>query len=422
MTTTVDGSNRGQVYRSHAIATGIPGQAGWRRLLGDGSADDLGAHLQRHGQIPWQGGIGRLIRTVEDAGLTGHGGAGFPTWRKLATVAAGERAVVIANGAEGEPASAKDKTLLTLAPHLVLDGLQLAAEAVSAERAYFYAPARALGPLKAALSERSAHRWDRTKVELVEAPDTFISGQESAAVARIEGHAALPRDNRRLVVEHGLHGAPTLVQNVETLAHLALLARHGAAWFRELGTREEPGTFLATLSGAVATPGVYEAPYGVPLAHLLDLAGGPSKPLQAVLIGGYHGIWLPADAELPVSRAGMRPYGGSPGAGIVVALSRSECGLVASAKITNYLAGQTAAQCGPCLNGLPRMADTLAQLARGERKQHLPAQVERLAGLVTGRGACHHPDGTARLVRSTLQTFAGEVRLHLAGRCSALAA
>jgi NADH:ubiquinone oxidoreductase subunit F (NADH-binding) len=394
-------------------------QAGWRRLLGDGSANDLGAHLHRHGQIPWQGGIGQLIRTVEDAGLTGHGGAGFPTWRKLATVAAGERAIVVANGAEGEPASAKDLALLTVAPHLVLDGLQLAAEAVSAERAYVYAPARAMATLKAALSQRSAQRRDRTKVELVEAPDTFISGQESAAIARIEGQPALPRDNRRLVVESGLHGAPTLVQNVETLAHLALLARHGAAWFRELGTREEPGTFLATLSGAVAVPGVYEAPYGVPLAHLLDLAGGPSAPLQAVLIGGYHGVWLPAAADLPVSRAGLRPHGGSPGAGVVVALSRSQCGLVESAKITNYLAGQTAGQCGPCLNGLPRMADTLAQLARGDRNQHLPAQVERLAGLVTGRGACHHPDGTARLVRSTLQTFAGEVRLHLTGRCSA---
>jgi NADH:ubiquinone oxidoreductase subunit F (NADH-binding) len=419
MTTTVDGSNRGQAHRSHAVPHRKPArQDGWRRLLGNESANSLDAHLRKHGQIPWQGGMGRLIRTVEDSGLTGHGGAGFPTWRKLAAVAAGERAIVVANGAEGEPASAKDRTLLTLAPHLVLDGLQLVAETVSAERAYLYTTAQALGPLKAALSQRSAHQWDRTKVELVEAPHTFISGQESAVIARIEGQPALPRDNRRLVVESGLRGAPTLVQNVETLAHLALLARRGAAWFRALGTHEEPGTFLATLSGAVAVPGVYEAPYGVPLAQLLDLAGGPATPLQAVLIGGYHGVWLPAAADLPVSRTGLRPHGGSPGAGVVVALSRSQCGLVESAKITNYLADQTAGQCGPCMNGLPRMADTLAELARGSLSPNLPAQVERLAALVTGRGACHHPDGTARLVRSTLQTFAGEVRLHLTGRCT----
>lgn len=371
------------------------------------------------GPVPWQGGPGRLIATAEAAGLTGRGGAGFPTWRKLAAVAVGQRPVVIANGGEGEPASAKDRTLLTRAPHLVLDGLQLAAEAVAADRAYLYVPADLFRSSTQAVAERAA--TDRFRVTVVEAPDAFIAGEESAVVSRVEGRPARPRDKRLRVVESGVRGAPTLVQNVETLAHLALLARHGVSWFRRQGTAEEPGTFLATVSGAVRVPGVYEAPYGVALRDLIALAGGPAASLQAVLVGGYHGAWLPAVPDIPVSRAGLRPYGASPGAGVVIALPESACGLVESARIAAYLAGQTAGQCGPCVNGLPRLADTLGRLARGERHANLPAEVERITALVTGRGACHHPDGTARFVLSSLRTFAPEVRLHLSGACGARA-
>jgi NADH:ubiquinone oxidoreductase subunit F (NADH-binding) len=121
-------------------------------------------------------------------------------------------------------------------------------------------------------------------------------------------------------------GAPTLVQNVETLAHIALIARHGAAWFRAAGTPDEPGTFLATVGGAVATPRVVETGYGVPLNELLDAAGGATAPLQAVLVGGYHGGWIPAHPALPVSRAALAPYGASPGAGVVLALPTGVCG------------------------------------------------------------------------------------------------
>jgi NADH:ubiquinone oxidoreductase subunit F (NADH-binding) len=230
-------------------------------------------------------------------------------------------------------------------------------------------------------------------------------------VAHLSGRRAVPGDNLRRVTEVGVHGAPTLVQNVETLAHLALVARYGPAWYR-------PGTFLTTVGGAVRAPGVYEAPLGVPLGRLLDLAGGAAAPLQAVLVGGYHGVWVPADLGLRVSREGLAAYGGSPGAGVVIALPASACGLVASARIVGYLAGQSAGQCGPCLNGLPRMADALVRLARRDASPDLPATLARLGQLVTGRGACAHPDGTARFVGSTLRAFAAEVDAHLAGRCT----
>jgi NADH:ubiquinone oxidoreductase subunit F (NADH-binding) len=396
-----------------------PTVPGTGRLISAAAADLVG-HLSRNGPIPWRGGPGLLLLTVEQAGLSGRGGAGFPTWRKLAAVAAGPRPVVVANGAEGEPASAKDRTLLVKAPHLVLDGLQLAAESVGADRAYAYLPASRTALLAAALDERRQAGVDRVTVQLVEAPEAFVSGEESAVVNRISGGPGLPTDTPRRVVEVGVDRRPTLVQNVETLAQLALLARHGAGWFRSVGTADEPGTFLATISGAVERPGVFELEHGLPLGDALAMAGGGTEPLQAVLAGGYHGAWLPLPglAGLPLTRLAMRPYGASPGAGVLVALPASACPVAETAVIVRYLAGQSARQCGPCLNGLPTLADTVERLARRGRDPQLPAELERLSRLVEGRGACHHPDGTVRLVRSLLRTFGPEVAAHLAGRCT----
>jgi NADH:ubiquinone oxidoreductase subunit F (NADH-binding) len=279
-------------------------------------------------------------------------------------------------------------------------------------------PAPFAAPIDAALRRRRAAGWDRVEVSVVTADPGFVAGEESAVVARIEGHAALPRDTPRRVVERGVGGAATLVQNVETLAHVALLARQGATWFRGTGTAAEPGTFIATVTGAVAIPGVYEAPYGVRLGELLDRAGCAAQPVQAVLVGGYHGAWVPPAGDLAVARSELARHGASPGAGVVFALPASACGVVESARIAGYLAGQSAKQCGPCRNGLPRLADTLGRIARRERHPGLPGEVERLTALVAGRGACHHPDGTARFIRSSLHMFATEVGVHLAGACS----
>jgi NADH:ubiquinone oxidoreductase subunit F (NADH-binding) len=368
-----------------------------------------------HGPLPALSGAD-IIALAHDAGLTGRGGAGFPVWRKLTAVAeSGRPAVVIANAAEGEPASGKDKALLAAAPDLILDGLRLAARATGARTAYLYAPVTAHGPLRAALAG-----GDGPPVELRAAPDAFVAGEESAAVAAVSGRGAAPADKRIRITESGVGGAPTLVQNVETLAHLALICRYGPGWFRATGTADEPGTFLATVSGAVHRPGaVAEAGYGVRLGDLIAAAGGPAARLQAVLVGGYHGGWVPADPDLTVSRAGLAAYGASPGAGVVVALPASSCGLAETARIATYLAREAVGQCGPCINGLPRMALTLTDLAARRARPGLSAEVERLARLVTGRGACRHPDGTARLVLSALRAFEADVAAHLSGRCLA---
>lgn len=404
--------------RTETAARLLPatGPAGGRATGHGAGLRDLRAHEQAYGPLPAVPPA-HLVAAVREAGLTGRGGAAFPTYRKLSAVSAGRRAVVVANAAEGEPASGKDRLLLEAAPHLVLDGLQLAGRAVGARDAVAYVHA---GPLVRRTQEivamRAAAGVDAIAVRVVEAPARFISGQESAVVSRLNGGAALPRTVPPRVSVKGVGGRPTLVQNVETLAHLALIGRYGPAWFRERGTAEEPGTMLLSISGAVSGPAVVEAGIGARVGELLELVGGATRPVQALLIGGYHGSWLPAH-DLPVSVAGLRPYGATPGAGVLVALPAECCGLAETARAVSYLAAQSARQCGPCSNGLPALAETLGRLAIPGRAAGAPERIAQLAALVERRGACHHPDGTARFVRTALTVFHDEVIAHLGGRC-----
>ena len=401
--------------------------AGLPRLL-PAAPEDLRAHLARYGPTPYRGQPGALVADVEASGLTGRGGAAFPVYRKLAAVArAGARqgrTVVVANGAESEPASRKDQCLLRIAPNLVLDGLQLAAETVGATEVHLYLH-RAPGPeILRALAERGVRGLDRLAVTITQAPPRFLAGQETAVVNRLGGGPALPTFQPPRISERGLGGAPTLIQNAETLAHLALIARYGPRWFRAVGTAAEPGSMLTTIYRPRARPQVAEAEIGTPLRTLLgdgdgDGAGGPGA--QAWLVGGYHGTWLPLRdaAGITLDNASLRRFGAAAGAGVLAALPSDRCGLAEVARVVGYLAAESAGQCGPCLNGLPRIAAGLAELAgRGHRRQ-TRADLERWSGLVEGRGACHHPDGTVRFVRSALTVFEPEIQRHARGQCSA---
>jgi NADH:ubiquinone oxidoreductase subunit F (NADH-binding) len=399
------------------------GGGGFPRLLPPaGQGTDLRAHLGLHGPVPYRGDAAALIADVRAAGLTGRGGAAFPVHRKLEAVAAARPggAIVVGNAAEGEPASHKDEALLFLAPHLVLDGLQLAAEAVGAARAVLYVreDLSARSRLTDYLPERDAFGLDQVPVEVVRSPDRFLAGEESALASRVSGGPAVPRFTPPRVFERGVDGRPTLVQNVETLAHLALIARYGPGWFRSLGTPDEPGTMLCTLRQASGSVDVAEAAIGTPLGTLLDLSAA-----GAVLVGGYHGAWLaPAQAAgLTLSNAQLRPAGAFTGAGVLAALPASRCGVIESARVARYLALESAGQCGPCLNGLPSIAAAMAELAGPQPHPRVLDDLSRWAGLVEGRGACHHPDGTVRFLRSALGVFGPEIRLHQQGRCSAAA-
>ena len=325
---------------------------------------------------------------------------------------------------ESEPASVKDKALLQLAPHLVLDGVTLAAEAVGAEEAHLCVartPDRLDETLRRLIDERRAHGLDPLDIQVHTPPHHYVSSEASALANWLGGGQAKPTTTPPRTAERGVAGRPTLVDNVETLAHLALIARFGPEWFRSRGTSRTPGTALVTLTGAVADSGVYEVEYGTPLPHVMDLAR-PSREVQAILVGGYFGTWVPAThvSGLDYSVAGLAPVGAAPGAGVLAALPASSCGLAETARILEYLAGQSARQCGPCRFGLPATARDFAQLAFGRCGRADWERLEHHAALLAGRGACKHPDGAAHLAASALRAFAPEVRRHLqAGPCPA---
>jgi NADH:ubiquinone oxidoreductase subunit F (NADH-binding) len=382
----------------------------------------LRQHGELHGPLPEIDGP-TMSEWVASAGLTGRGGAGFPTDRKIQAVLGGPAPrVVVANGAEGEPASNKDKTLLGRDPHLVLDGLDLAARAVAATRTFIYVHDEpgVVEAVRAALGERVACGIDRHPAELVTAPPRFVSGEESAVASRVSGGPALPQSRPPRMSQAGVFGRPTLINNVETLAHMALIARYGVAGFRSSGHPDQPGTMLFTVSGGVRCPGVVEAPTGIPLGDVVDLAGGLCEPASAVLIGGFHGSWTSwsQGVELVMANPVLRPDGLAVGAGVVAVLPASRCGLVESERVVRYLAQQSAGQCGPCVFGMPRMADAFARVVDTGRSR-ANRRLAEASSLLDRRGGCSHPDGSLRFVRSASAVFAAEVAMHARGGCSA---
>lgn len=392
-----------------------------RRLLAAGQEAHRERHLATFGALPLHESAA-ILAELEASGLTGRGGAGFPAWRKVAATQSARTShrrsrspIVIGNGAEGEPLSWKDAVLLQNAPHLVIDGLLTATRTVGAGHAMLYVPRGSLPAVEAAIAERS----DARRIEVVEAADSFISGEASAVVNAIENDDPRPTDRTVRMTESGLRGRPTLLQNVETLAHVALIARFGAGWFRSVGAREDPGTRLVTVSGDVNTPGVFEVTTDSTLAQIVEATNTDPRSASAALVGGYHGAWVPAASfSAAVSPRALAPFGAQPGAGVVLVLGRNRCGLEVTASITNYLAGQSARQCGPCMFGLPAIAARFSELATGIAAAANAKELVRLSNLIIGRGSCHHPDGTVRLIRSALNVFAADVRAHASGRCT----
>jgi NADH:ubiquinone oxidoreductase subunit F (NADH-binding) len=387
-----------------------------RGLTAGASDTTLPAHLERWGDLPlW--GHESIRDELHASGLRGRGGAWFPVGAKWDAIArASRRPVVVANCAEGEPASRKDALLASQAPHLVLDGLTLAASSLRARRAFVYAPTAALPSIQGALAERAVRGLDPFDIEVVESPPRFLAGQESAVVNALNGRRdAVPSFTGITTIrDRGVAGRPTLVQNAETLAHAALIGRFGAGWYRTVGTDDFPGTMLLTVNRAEGTI-VVEVAMGSPLLEGCGLTHDQLSSSRGVLLGGYGGGWVtPAEfCKLVVAEGAVRGAGATLGTGVVAVLPNRVCPLAEMADVVRFMQGEGAGQCGPCVHGLDEIAQLLEGLAhhgRGAKRS-----VQRLwdvCGLTEGRGACRHPDGVVRFVRSGLTVFKDEIRLH----------
>lgn len=380
---------------------------------------DLPAHRTLHGVVEPRE-LSELISYANEVDMRGRGGAAFPFARKLRAVAdaaRGGESVVLVNGAEGEPASSKDAMLLTRNPHLVLDGAVLAAEALGA-REVIVATAGgevAEASVAAAVAERrqanvAGGAESRVPIRVVGIKERFISGEGGALVNAVNGEEGIPPGRKRRAATSGVDGLPTLLSNTETYAQFALLAEYGPDKYAEVGTVKEPGTILLTVSGGAANGAVIEAPTGTYLSDVLGLC--EAEIGDGVLIGGFHGAWLSADVieTAVLSREGMKQAGATLGAGIIVPLGESTCALGEAARVAAYLAAESAGQCGPCRLGLPDIARSMWALVEGTGSVDA---VRRGVRGVERRGACFHPDGTAKFVLSALDAFEVEIAQHL---------
>ena len=397
--------------------------------LDDGPS--LAAHRSRFGGVGAAGpgsaapeSVEQLAQWAEAVGLAGRGGAGFPFHVKLRAAAAGPRGrrpIVVVNLAEGEPLSGKDTALARCVPHRVLDGAALTAGLLGAREVHVVVPReRPLveESMALAVAERQA-AGERLAWRLTVVGPGFVSGQARAVIEALSGRPGLPVTAWQPEAVSGLRGRPTLLSNAETWAHVWAVVQRGPAGYAALGTSSEPGTTLLSL------PGADEASVGVGTVAVVEVELGTSwaAPMGEVahdvpvLLGGFHGTWTTASTltGMPVSRVALRDGGLALGAGVAWPLPPGVCPVDVTASITAYLAGESAQRCGPCRNGLPALAAEVGALARGVSADY--TRIEHLAGLVERRGACAHPDGTARLVRSLVSAFGDEVAAHRAGRC-----
>ncbi len=391
---------------------------GTARLLPQTATHTYAQHVERLGPLSLHSAAD-LGSTVAAAGLLGRGGAGFPTGMKIDAVAANSTrrrpAVVVANCCEGDPTAAKDAVLLEKSPHLVIDGALLAAAATQADQIVLavHRRSRAAHDLNAALAARGPLPVD---VVISEVPDRFVASESTSLVRFLNTGDARPMGRLAPIWESGVAGRPTLVDNAETLAHIALIGRLGARWFRQVGTADEPGTVLVTIGGAVRSPGVVEVATGTPIGAITAAAGWvrPSHAGPAwALVGGLAGRWVDIAryGNTGFSKNALAAIGATKGVGSITVLPFGGCVLTESARILHYLADSGARQCGPCMFGLPAIAADMTAL--GWADPSAMTRLRRRLPVIDKRGGCGHPDGAVAMAASTLAVMTGTESAHL---------
>lgn len=378
-----------------------------------------------------------VVARIERSGLRGRGGAGFPTGQKWRAVRAQKEAVkfVICNGDEGDPGAFMDRMILESFPYRVIEGMAIAAVAVGAHTGVFYIRHEyplAVKRIRAAIATLERRGWlgDRLfgtdypfHVSIMEGAGAFICGEETALIESIEGKRGMPRLRPPFPAQSGLWDKPTLINNVETLAMVPWILRHGDARFSAIGTAKSKGTKVFALAGHVVRGGLIEVPMGTTIREIVENIGGgvrPGRRFKAVQIGGPSGGCVPARlADTPVDFESLRDVGAIMGSGGLVVLDDTTCMVDMARYFLEFTQAQSCGKCTFCRIGTRRMLDLLEKLCRGEAHRSHLDELERLAHQVGAGSLCGLGKTAPNPVLTTLRYFRDEYEAHLHGRCPA---
>ena len=378
-----------------------------------------------------------IVQAVERSGLRGRGGAGFSTGQKWRTVAQQTEAVryVICNGDEGDPGAFMDRMLLESFPYRIIDGMAIAAIAVGAHEAIFYIRHEyplAVRRVRAAMAECTRRGWIGERLlgsdyplrfSIKEGAGAFVCGEETALIASIEGRRGMPRLRPPFPAQSGLWDKPTLINNVETLALLPWILRHGAEAFAAIGTASSKGTKVFALAGKVRRGGLIEVPMGTTIRQIVEEIGGGAaegRKFKAVQIGGPSGGCVPARlADTPVDFDSLREVGAIMGSGGLVVLDDADCMVDIARYFLKFTQDQSCGKCTFCRVGTRRMLDILDRICAGKGQKHHLEELEQLAHSVNQGSLCGLGKTAPNPVLTTLKYYRDEYEAHLQGRCPA---
>jgi NADH:ubiquinone oxidoreductase subunit F (NADH-binding) len=379
-----------------------------------------------------------VIKEISNAGLRGRGGAGFPTGKKWSFTreSAEQPRYLVMNGGEDEPGSKKDRVLMETLPHLVIEGVILAAYATGASKAYLYINANyepAIKSITDALAEaKGVGYWGENilgsdfslDLEITPAPHNYVAGEDTAALEVIEGKKPWPRPKPPFPVTVGLFGKPTAVNNVETLANVPPIVLHGAEWYRAFGTAESSGTMIFSLNEDVNRPGIYELPFGTPLRYLIEECGGGmkgGKKIKAIMPAAPSSAFLAPDKiDTPLDHSSMREAGSALGCGVVHLVPEGSCIVEEVLKISEFFTAESCGQCPACRMETNTLTSLLKKVQQGQGGQPILEQFGKVLAFNKGKGFCNLIAMPGPPIESALKLFPDDFQAHLAtGKCAA---
>lgn len=377
-----------------------------------------------------------VIKEVSDAGLRGRGGAGFPTGKKwvFTRECAEQPHYLVMNGGEDEPGSKKDRLLMENLPHLVIEGVIIAAYAIGASKAYFYINANyqaAIKSMEEALAKaKNAGYWGKNilgsnfslEIEIIPAPHNYVAGEDTAALEVIEGKEPLPRQKPPFPVTVGLFGKPTSVNNVETLANVAPIILNGAQWYRKFGTADSSGTMIFSLNDDVDRPGIYELPFGTPLRCLIEDCGGGTKDgkkIKAIMPAAPSSAYLPPEKiDTPLDHNSMREAGSGLGCGVVRLIAEGTCIVEEVLRISEFFTAESCGQCPACRMETNMLTALLKKVQQGQGGHAILEQFGKVLAFNKGKGFCNLIAMPGPPIESALKLFPGDFEAHLStGKC-----